>query len=53
MNNTFITACKCPSSQEPIFLGNKGNGGTASIYRAWSRSPLLNVWGTGGTQTCF
>lgn len=42
-----------PSSQEPTFVGNRGNGGTASKTMACSRSPLLNVWGTGGTQTCF
>lgn len=42
-----------PSSQEPINVGNRGNGGTASKTVACSRSPLLDVWGTGGTQTCF
>jgi hypothetical protein len=50
---TFSTSYECPSSQEPINGGNEGNGGTASKTVVCSRSPLLNVWGTGGTQTCF
>lgn len=50
---TISAKYECPSSQEPINVGNRGNGGTASKTMACSRSPLLDVWGTGGTQTCF
>lgn len=53
MNNTFITACKCPSSQEPIFLGNRGNGGTARIYGALSRPPLIECMGNRGNTNMF
>lgn len=50
---TISTKYECPTSQEPINVGNRGNGGTASKTVGCGRSPLLNVWGTGGTQTCF
>ena len=50
---SITTGAERPSSQEPINVGNRGNGGTASKTVGRGRSPLLNVWGTGGTQTCF
>ena len=50
---TLSTSNECPSSQEPINVGNRGNGGTASKTVACGCSPLLNVWGTGGNTNMF
>ena len=50
---TLSTSYECPSSQELINAGNRGNGGTVRKTVACSRTPLLKVWGTRGTQTCF
>src|SRR5476649_255276 len=65
--HVYVCEASCPGNPEhaaqvprtslkmalSFFGGNKGNGGTPSKTVACGCSPLLSVWGTGGTQTCF